>query len=190
MAKAFAGNAARLAIVGDNPMLLSERGSGQGLPRQPGQFDRLSAGAGEDRRLRHQLEHRRLSDAVLGEAGVSRMTRRTSRSASSRTRSSPPRASTAPIRSRPGQRTTRRCGARTRMAQRPAASTRCISPGRAPTSRSASPTVMNGRAARRPPRTASPAIPTSRPRKSSPRRMRGASTAMSPAPSRCPTRAR
>ena len=61
MAKAFAGNAARLAIVGDNPMLLSERGPGEGGARQPGQFDRLPAGAGEDRRFRHQLEHRLLS---------------------------------------------------------------------------------------------------------------------------------
>ena len=66
VAKAFAANTARLAIVGDDPMLLSQRGSGQGRARQQGQFDRLPAGAGEDRRLRHQLEHRRLSRPPRG----------------------------------------------------------------------------------------------------------------------------
>ena len=49
----------------------SQRGPGQGRARQQGQFDRLPAGAGEDRRLRHQLEHRRLSDRLVGEAGLS-----------------------------------------------------------------------------------------------------------------------
>ena len=72
MSKAFAANTARLAIVGDNPMLLAGEDPGQGLARQQGQFDRLSAGAGEDRQFRHQLEHHRLSEPVLGEAGVSR----------------------------------------------------------------------------------------------------------------------
>ena len=37
-----------------------------------GQFDRLSAGAGKDRQLRHQLEHHRLSEHGLGEAGFPR----------------------------------------------------------------------------------------------------------------------
>ena len=75
MAKAFAANTARLAIVGDNPMLLAERGPRQGGARQPRQFDRLPAGAGEDRQLRHQLEHRLLPEPGLGEAGVSRRRR-------------------------------------------------------------------------------------------------------------------
>ena len=55
---------------------------------------------------------------------------------------------------------------------------------------SASPTATTGRAARRRRRTASPAIRTSRPRRCSPRPMRAGSTAMSPAPSRSPIRAR
>ena len=69
--KAFAANTARLAIVGDDPMLLVAGRPGQGRARQQGQFDRLPAGAREDRRLRHQLEHRRLSDRLMGEAGLS-----------------------------------------------------------------------------------------------------------------------
>jgi hypothetical protein len=50
--------------------------------------------------------------------------------------------------------------------------------------------AVNGRAAPRPPRTASPATPISRPRKSSRRRIAGASPAMSSVPSPCPIRAR
>ena len=45
------------------------RGSGKGRARQQSQFDRLSAGAGEDRQFRNQLEHHRLSEPGLGEAG-------------------------------------------------------------------------------------------------------------------------
>ena len=67
MSKAFAANTARLAIVGDDPMLLSSEDPGQGRARQQGQFHRLQAGAGADRYLRHQLEHRRLSEPVMGE---------------------------------------------------------------------------------------------------------------------------
>src|SRR6184192_1895751 len=48
MAKAFTANTARLAIVGDSDAAVG-RGSDQGRARQQGQFDRLSAGAGEDR---------------------------------------------------------------------------------------------------------------------------------------------
>ena len=69
--KAFAANTARLAIVGDDPMLLVAGRPGQGRARQQGQFDRLPAGAREDRRLRHQLEHRRLSDRLMGEPCLS-----------------------------------------------------------------------------------------------------------------------
>ena len=53
------GNTARLAVRGDNPMLL-RRGPGEGGARQPGELARLPAGAGKDHRLRHQLEHRLL----------------------------------------------------------------------------------------------------------------------------------
>ena len=77
--------------------------------RQPRQFDGLQAGAGEDHRLRHQLEHRLLSQPRLGAGRCSRTTPRTRRCASWRTRSSPPRASTSTIRSRPGASTMRRC---------------------------------------------------------------------------------
>ena len=42
----------------------------QGRARQQGQFHGLSAGAGKDRQFRHQLEHHRLSEPVLGEAGL------------------------------------------------------------------------------------------------------------------------
>jgi aminopeptidase len=66
MAKAFGANTARLAIVADNPMLLS------GEDPAKGQLDRLSAGAAQDRQFRHQLEHYRLSQHGLGEAGFSR----------------------------------------------------------------------------------------------------------------------
>ncbi len=62
--------------------------------------------------------------------------------------------------------------------------------GPAPTSPSASRTGMTGRAVPRRPRTASSATPTSRPRRSSPRRMPAASRVMSAAPSRSRIRAR
>ncbi len=51
------------------------RGPGKGGARQQGQFDRLSAGAGEDRQFRHQLEHHCLSEPVLGQAGLPRCPR-------------------------------------------------------------------------------------------------------------------
>ncbi len=62
--------------------------------------------------------------------------------------------------------------------------------GPAPTSRWGSPTTTNGAGARRPRAAASPATPTSRPRRSSPRRTGCGWTGTSPAPSRSPTRAR
>ena len=65
-----------------------------------------------------------------------------------------------------------------------------ISAGPAPTSASALPTIMSGRAVRRAPRTASCATPTSRRKRCSRRRTRTGSTARSGAPSRSPTRAR
>ena len=72
MAKAFAANTARLAIVGDNPMLLSGEDPDQGCARQQGQFDRLPAGTGKNRQFRNQLEHHRLSEPGMGEAGIPR----------------------------------------------------------------------------------------------------------------------
>ena len=72
MAKAFSNGAARLAVRGDNPMLLSGEDPAKVAPRQPRQFDCLPSGARENHRIRHQLEHSRLSDARLGKAGVSK----------------------------------------------------------------------------------------------------------------------
>ena len=46
------------------------RRPGKGRARQQGQLDRLPARPGENRRLRHQLEHRRLSRRLVGEAGA------------------------------------------------------------------------------------------------------------------------
>ena len=113
MSKAFAANTARLAIVGDNPMLLSGEDPGQGRARQQGQFDRLPAGAGEDRQFRHQLEHHRLSERRPGRSRCFPATKRMSRWQSLRTRSSRPRASTTITPSRPGRSTTPRCASRT-----------------------------------------------------------------------------
>ena len=99
VAKAFAANCARLAIVGDDPMLLADAGPGEGGARQSRQFDRLPAGAGEDRRLRHQLDPRRLSDRLVGEARLPRRRGGRRRRPGWRRRSSRPPASTATIRS-------------------------------------------------------------------------------------------
>ena len=68
VAKAFAANTARLAIVGEDPMLLA----GEDAAKVARANHRLSARPGKNRRLRHQLEHRGLSDHLLGEAGLSR----------------------------------------------------------------------------------------------------------------------
>ena len=72
VAKAFENNTARLAIAGDNPMLLSGAGPGKGRPRQPRQFEGLPAGAQEDHQFRDQLVDRSLSRHVMGEARVPR----------------------------------------------------------------------------------------------------------------------
>ena len=71
MAKAFAANTARLAIVGDNPMLLSGEDPAKVARASKANSIAYQAGAGKDRQFRHQLEHHRLSEPVLGEAGVS-----------------------------------------------------------------------------------------------------------------------
>jgi hypothetical protein len=65
----------------------------KGVARQPRQFDAAyQPGARAHRRLRHQLEHRLLSQPRLGQADVFRATRRTSRWPSSPRRSFPRRA--------------------------------------------------------------------------------------------------
>ena len=109
MAKAFGANTARLAIVGDNPMLLSGEDPDEGRARQQGQFDGLSAGAGKDRQFRNQLEHHRLSEPGLGEAGFSGRCRKMSRWRNWRMRSLRLRASIRMARWRTGKGTTRCC---------------------------------------------------------------------------------
>ena len=164
--------------------------SGQGRARQPGQFDRLPAGAGEDRQLRHQLEHRRLSDAVLGEAvfpGDDEESRRRPSLADAIFAAS--RVDNAdPVAAWDGAQ--RRAGQPHRLAERHSASRRCIfGAGNRSDDRPRRRPRMAGRRLDGA-RTASSATRTSPPRRSSPRRMRAASRAASPAPSRSPTRAR
>ena len=108
MAKAFDDNTARLAIVGDNPMLLS--GEDPAMSRAPARPIRsptsrrwnasslsTSTGTSSPIRARH------------GPSRFSPMTKRMSRSPNWRTRSSRPRASTMTARSRPGRSTTPCC---------------------------------------------------------------------------------
>ena len=61
MAKAFSANTARLAVAGDNPMLLSSEDPEKVVPRQPGTIARLSACVGKNHQFRSQLEHRFVS---------------------------------------------------------------------------------------------------------------------------------
>jgi aminopeptidase len=75
MSKAFAGNTARLAIVGDNPMLLSGQDPAKVACASKANSIAYQPALEKDRRLRHQLEHHRLSQCVLGEAGFSRRQR-------------------------------------------------------------------------------------------------------------------
>ena len=70
MAAAFRNGAARLAIVGEDPNLLSAEDPDEGRARQPGAVGRLPPGTGADHRHGHQLVHRRLRHASLGEGGV------------------------------------------------------------------------------------------------------------------------
>src|SRR3954447_22054677 len=74
MAKAFAANTARLAIVGENPMLLAGQAPAK-VARQQGKLYRLPAGPGENRQFRRKLEHHCLSEPVLGKAGLPRRRR-------------------------------------------------------------------------------------------------------------------
>jgi hypothetical protein len=68
-------NAARLAIRRRQPDAAVGAGPGQGVARQPRHLDGLQARAGKDHRLRHQLEHRRLPDALPGRSWCSPTTR-------------------------------------------------------------------------------------------------------------------
>jgi aminopeptidase len=76
MAEAFKGGAARLAVAGEDPTLLSAR-TRRRCARQQGAQHRLSPGAGAHHRLRHQLEPGARRDAWLGASGVSRACPRT-----------------------------------------------------------------------------------------------------------------
>jgi aminopeptidase len=187
VAKAFANNTARLAVVGDNPMLLAAED-----PAKVGRASKANSIAYQP--ALEKIAGFDINWNILAYPGAAwarqvfpAMPRR-SRSPSSPMRSSPPRASTATI---------RRAWAAHNAALRSRTewlngqrfqALHFTGPGTDLTS--GWPTAMNGRAAPRPPRTASPATPTSRPKRSSPRRMHGASTVMSPAPSRSPIRAR
>ena len=101
VAKAFGANTARLAIVGEDPMLLSNED-----PAKAARANKANSLA-----YRPALEKITGFDinwsivaypTPRGRSGSFPATRTTSRSASSRRRSSPLRASTGPIRSRPG----------------------------------------------------------------------------------------
>ncbi len=177
MAKAFSDNTARLAIVGDNPMLLSgedpskvaRASKANSIAYQPAlekivNFDtnwniiaypspswakQVFLNDPED------VAVGKLADAIFAAPRVDRedaMANWASHNAELR------------------ERTNWLNGKRFRALQYPVP---------APTSRSALPTAMNGKAALPRRRTASAATPTSRPRKSSLRRIAGASRAMS-----------
>ena len=110
--KAFAANTARLAIVGDDPMLLSHE--------DPAKVAR----ANKANSIAYQPALEKITGFDInwnivayptppGRSGSFRATRTTSPSADWRRRSSPLRASTIPIRSRRGPRTMRRFSRRT-----------------------------------------------------------------------------
>ena len=78
------------------PDAAGRAGPRQGRPRQPRHCQGLQAGAEQDRQFRHQLDHRALSGHRRGPSRCSPTTPRTSRSASSPTRSLPRPASRPP----------------------------------------------------------------------------------------------
>lgn len=188
MAKAYAGGAARLAIAGDNPMLLSAQ--------DPAKVAR----ANKANSIAYKPALEKISNFDINWNIVSYPNPSWAKQMfpddpeavaveSWQMPSSPPRASTSAIRSPPGKSTMPICTA-VRPGWTRSASPRCISPAPAPTSPSGWRTATNGMAAPRSPRTASPAIRTSRRKRSSLRRMRCASKAMCRARSRSPIRAR
>ena len=186
MAKAFGNNTARLAIVGDNPMLLS------------GEDPTKVARASKANSIAYQ--------PALEKSSISKPTGTSSpiRARHGRSRYFP----TIPKMSRWRDWRTRFSASRVDQdatvatwekhnavlrertnGQRPALPrAEIFGAGQGPTIGLAEAT--NGKAAHPPPRTASAATPTFRPRKSSPRRIAGASTGTSSTPSRCPIRAR
>ena len=177
MSKAFAANTARLAIVGDNPMLLAgedpvkvaRASKANSVAYQPAlekivNFDinwniiaypspswakQVFPGDEED------VAVAKLADAIFAASRVDNddpIAAWEKHNATLRNRTEWLNAVALPVGS---------------------ASARCITPDRVWISRSGSPRAMNGQAAPPPPKTASPAIPIFRPRKCSPLRMRG-----------------
>ena len=189
MAKAFANNTARLAIVGDNPMLLagedaakvSRASKAQSVAYQPALekitgFDinwNIVAYPGPS--WAKLVFPDDTEDAAVGKLADAIF-------AASRVDTADPIAAWAKHNAALQD--------AHRVAQRPTLRRTPFHRPRHRSRPSAWPTVTNGRAAHRRPRTASPAIPISRPRKSSRRRTRAASAATSRAPSRSPIRAR
>ena len=189
MAAAYRSGAARLAIAGNDPSLLSKED-----PEKVSRVNRATSkayrpGAGADRAPRDQLDHRAPAPRPRGPPPYSPICRRTKRSRGSGKRSSPRRARISPIPSRHGRSTTQTC-TRAPSASTRSAIPRCISADPAPISASASPTITCGWAAAPRRKTAATAFPICPPRKFSPRRTRIASRDASPAPSRCRIRAR
>lgn len=188
MAKAFSANTARLAIAGDNPMLLSAEdpekvaraNRAQSRAYQPAlekiadfdinwnivSYPNLSWAKQVFPDQDPEVAIAMLADAIFAASRVD-----VDDPVSACAITTPPCTSAPP-------------GSMRMLFQR------CTSRGRAPILLSALPTNMSGTAARPSPRTASPATRTSRPRKCSRRRTLCASTATSRAPSRCRIKAR
>lgn len=110
VAKAFSENTARLAIVGDNPMLLADED-----PAKVGRAAKANSLAYQPALERSPASTSTgISSPIRARPGRSRFSRtmpRRSRLASWPRRFSPPRASMKPIRSRRGRRIMRRCAA-------------------------------------------------------------------------------
>ena len=71
MAKAFAGNTARLAISGDNPMMLAAQDPAKVARANKAMSMAYKPALEKISQLRHQLEHHLLSEPRLGAADVS-----------------------------------------------------------------------------------------------------------------------
>ena len=189
MAKAFTANTARLAIVGDNPMLLS--GEDPAKVARASKANSIAYQPALEKIVNFETNWNIIAypspswakqvfpgcsggccGGKTGGRDLCRVARRSGR------------------RRRGLGKTQRRATRADRVAERPALPrAEIFRPGHRPDA-SGLPMATNGKAAPRPPGTASPATPTSRPRKSSPRRIAGASAAMSSPPSRCLIRAR
>ena len=147
MAAAFSSGAARLAIVGEDPVAAGGPGHGQGGARQPRAVQGLSAGARADHRLRHQLDPSSPARPRPGPQRCSRTSRRRRRVARlwdaifAASRVDAARSG----RRLGGAQRHAACQARGCLNERRYAALRFR--GRAPISRSASPTAMYGWAA-------------------------------------------